>query len=507
MADLARQRLQYIVECYGDGILDDRAKTEDLIRKLCGEDRRRIELLVGALNTGFVPDLIGWRGRGDPSRFLPRVARALEQQLGATPDEALWTAGSWGVALGLLDESAADGLRVLAPASVRPGGPPPRAAAETSGFRWPASLPSLSGSRKSVNLIALIFGTALVLCCLLLPLYCVRRAVPKGAMPVASGENPLGPNAEKVFFALQRSWPAGQSMRFLQFVGGGRRLMVLEDGHSLLSWDPQTGAVADAFNDFEGSVLGVSQDGSKLAVADGGSAGVTITDVNTHSSSGTLDWGGGRYTPCTFSPDNRFLACAHGPRYRLALWDLTFMKLFLEGPSLEEAPAEPTLAFSPDGTTIAVARCEDGTPATFSYGVMSFKLLRRFEGHGGRGSLVCFNPDGSRIATAANDKTVRIWGTATGNPVCRIDLRADAIRVLFHPALPVIFTLDATSRLSAWDERDGTEIGRMEDTAASMAVSPDGKMLTTVNRLPRTRVNPETATVRVYSLSVAPLRR
>jgi hypothetical protein len=491
MADMARQRLHYIVECYGDEILNDRAKTEDLIRKLCGEDQRRIELLVGALNTGFVPDLIGWRGRGDPSRFLPRVARALEQQLGATPDEALWTAGSWAVALGLLDEASAERLAAMEPPPV-----PPKAPGKAPLLQPPQK----SGLGAHMGLVVRIASLSLVLLCLLWPAHCVSQFVKKHPPPPSTSAPPLDPKAEKVIFTPLTGWKVSTNLRFLQFADGGRRLLAVEDSYSLRSWDSETGALLDTYRDGYGSILGISPDGKKAALVNSGGPGVVIADVAARATSGPLDWGDGGYTRCYFSPDNRFLLCGHGKGNLLTLWDLTFMRPFLEGPSFQEGADEPPLAFSPDGTTIAVAEPEGGAPATYAFGATAFTLLRRFEGHGAPASLICFNADGSRLATGAWDSTVRIWGTTTGNAIGRINLRGHPIRALFHPALPIVLTIDEKGDLSAWDERDGTEIGRLADPVLSMAVSPDGKLLATFGGWDGRRVNLDATSIKVYNL-------
>jgi hypothetical protein len=490
LADVARQRLQYIVECYGDDILNDLVKTADLIRKLCGEDPRRIELLVRALNIGFVPDLIRWRGQGDPARFLPRIAKTLERQLGATPAEALWTAGSWAVALGLLDEAEADHLEVVEPppAPPKPGKTPPLQAPEKSGFG------------AHLGLVVRIASLSLVLLCLLWPAHCISQFVKKHPPPPPTSAPPLDPKDEKVIFTPLSEWKVNSDVRFLQFVDGGRRLMASQNSRSVFAWDPETGAVLDKHEDFLGAVLGVSPDGKKLALSDPASNGVLITDVATRSDSGPLDWGEERPSSCYFSPDSRLLLCGRGKRNLLTLWDLTFMRLFLEGPPFGLGIDEPSIAFSPDGTTIAVAQPDGGAPATFAVGATSFTLLKRFEGHGAPGSVVCFNADGSRLATAARDKTVRIWGTTTGNAVGRINLRENPRRTLFHPVLPIVLTIDEGEGLSAWDERDGTEIGRMAVPAKSMAISPDGKLLATVSDWNGTRANFLATSIKVYNL-------
>ena len=73
-----------------------------------------------------------------------------------------------------------------------------------------------------------------------------------------------------------------------------------------------------------------------------------------------------------------------------------------------------SVSFSPNGTTIASASydhtvriCKATTGA----------LVRPLTGHTAGVSSVSFSPDGTTIASASADHTVRIWDAATGAPL------------------------------------------------------------------------------------------
>jgi hypothetical protein len=103
------------------------------------------------------------------------------------------------------------------------------------------------------------------------------------------------------------------------------------------------------------------------------------------------------------------------------------------------------VAFSPDGSRIASAS-RDQTVKVWDVG--TGQQVHTLTGHSGVVWKVAFSPDGSRIASCGDDRKVRVWDAATGEEV--LTLKGPA-----GPIFGVAFSPDG-SRIAAASPEDGT---------------------------------------------------
>jgi WD40 repeat protein len=226
---------------------------------------------------------------------------------------------------------------------------------------------------------------------------------------------------------LERGHPSGISR--VAFSPDGRRLASSSSDGTVKMWDVATGQETRALEeDYHRGLLGRSirwldPHLSRIAFPSPGS--MTVFDTATGQERLTLESHTGAITCWAFSADGTQLASSGAGT--VEVWDL----------AKEIARASLVRTYG--------GQYDDA--GKWMPGAVSIPSPPTLKGHNGKVRSLVFSPDGTRIATAGEDGTVRVWDPMTGQEMLTLKEHAGPIN-------SVVFSGDGTRLASAGD--DGT---------------------------------------------------
>jgi WD40 repeat protein/serine/threonine protein kinase len=210
----------------------------------------------------------------------------------------------------------------------------------------------------------------------------------------------------------------GQDVSTVAFRDCGRRLTTVSTDGTLVQWDPATGERRRTLRAHLGPIrnanfgAGFSADGERLAsLSKDGAVRVWETD----SGREVVSIPPGTRLPITafLSPDGQRVAVA-------GVGSLSLLEVASKKPvaawSISVHHGVYHLAISPDGSCLATASW-DGTVRVWE--IKSGKLLRTFR-HSEGVACVAFHPNGRQLASGSGDNTAKVWDLDTGQEVATL---------------------------------------------------------------------------------------
>jgi WD40 repeat protein len=246
-------------------------------------------------------------------------------------------------------------------------------------------------------------------------------------------------------------------------------------------WDNETGREARTLNGHTESVNSVafSPDGRTLATASGDST-VKLWDVSTGQNIRTLYGHTAEVNAVAFNPDGKTIASG-GADKTVKLWDAATGKLLRE---LKEQREVFGLAFSPDGSKLAVAK-KNGPWSVYDYDSGSLSKLAfgfyqcsTWITQAGDVRSIAFSPDGKRIAAGTSDGSAGLWDAGKCDDSSHLTGHTDAVNsVAFSPDGAWLATGSEDGSARIWDARTGVLAATLvstTDTRDWLVVAPDG---------------------------------
>ena len=241
-------------------------------------------------------------------------------------------------------------------------------------------------------------------------------------------------------------------------------------------WDVGTREIIASFGSASpGLAVAISPDGATLASEHNGT--VKVWEVATATRTATLEGrpGDPRFSAVAFSPpDGATLAVLSGQR-TVELWGLATEANYAD---LDHDSEVTSLAFSPDGTSLATATT-DGM--VILWDPATGERTAVVGGHASWVGAVTFSPDGATLASQAGwDGLVKLWDVKTQRTVATIENVRGGSAMAFSPDGATLACASG-ELVKLWDVGTRVQIDSLAHraTVKVVAFSPDGETLAT----------------------------
>ncbi|MFD1541287.1 WD40 repeat domain-containing serine/threonine protein kinase [Nonomuraea guangzhouensis] len=255
-------------------------------------------------------------------------------------------------------------------------------------------------------------------------------------------------------------------------------------GRSLGPLDHRDSAASTATTDADADgayALAFSPDGRTLAAGSDGTTTVTLWDVASRTETARLPIGGRQYIDgLAFSPDGRTLVVAPA-RGRAERWDVR------RAQRLPDLPRDgfDAMAVRPDGKTLVIGGSD---AALIDLAAGNVIRDRPFGGSVDGVRSLAYSPDGSTIAVGFRQLGVDLWDGLGRRQLGRLAPgRGEfdtVMAIAFHPAGAILATGGSSGRVQLWDVAARTALGDSFKAHAggvlTLGFSGDGRRLLSI---------------------------